>query len=138
MSGTDAQIMSGSGASRPGRFYAAVWRWHFYAGLIVAPFFLIAALSGVVMTLKTPVEALAYGGRLYVEPQGEMIAPAAQMEKLKVLHPQTEVLTYIPPAAPDRSSQFLVAYEGGGHGGHGPVATTTIFVNPYTGAAGGI
>ena len=33
-----------AGSSRlAGRFYAAVWRWHFYAGLYVIPFLIMLA-----------------------------------------------------------------------------------------------
>ncbi|MBG3849539.1 hypothetical protein I4699_04475, partial [Xanthomonas hortorum pv. carotae] len=28
------------------RFYRAVWRWHFYAGLLVLPFIIWLALTG--------------------------------------------------------------------------------------------
>ena len=36
--------------------YAAVWRWHFYAGLYVAPFLVMAALTGLVMLFERAVE----------------------------------------------------------------------------------
>lgn len=120
-----------------GRLYAAVWRWHFYAGLIVAPFFLIAALSGLVMTLKTPVEAAAYGGRLYVAPGGSVVSPEAQMAAVLAVYPHAEILTYIPPKAANRSAQFIVSEHamdrdhGAGHAGGGGLA---VFVDPYTGA----
>jgi uncharacterized iron-regulated membrane protein len=32
--------------------HAAVWRWHFYAGLYVAPFLIILACTGLVMLAR--------------------------------------------------------------------------------------
>jgi uncharacterized iron-regulated membrane protein len=29
-----------------GSLYRAVWRWHFYAGLVVAPFAIFLAITG--------------------------------------------------------------------------------------------
>ncbi len=33
-------------------FYALAWRWHFYAGLFVAPFMILLALTGIVYLFK--------------------------------------------------------------------------------------
>lgn len=38
--------------------YRTVWRWHFYAGLFVAPFLLIFALSGIAMVVTTLVSGV--------------------------------------------------------------------------------
>ena len=32
----------------PKGLYRTIWRWHFYAGLIVAPFLLILAVTGAI------------------------------------------------------------------------------------------
>lgn len=128
-----------NGTEQRGPLYAAVWRWHFYAGLFVAPFFLIAALSGIVMALKTPIEALAYGDRLYVTEQGATLNPSEQMASVLRAYPHADILTYIPPKTPANSAQFLVAahsgHDQGGHeADHSGGGVTTIFVNPYSGA----
>ena len=36
-----------SGLTR--RFYLTAWRWHFYAGLYVAPFLIMLAITGLIM-----------------------------------------------------------------------------------------
>ena len=41
--------------------YAAVWRWHFYAGLYVAPFLMLLAVTGLVMLAKEPIERWQFG-----------------------------------------------------------------------------
>jgi uncharacterized iron-regulated membrane protein len=50
-----------AGNARPdGSLYRAVWRWHFYAGLIVLPFLLWLAITGGLYLYKPEVEALVY------------------------------------------------------------------------------
>ena len=44
--------------------YAAVWRWHFYAGLYVAPFLILLAVTGLVMLAKGPIERWQLGALL--------------------------------------------------------------------------
>jgi uncharacterized iron-regulated membrane protein len=47
--------------ARPdGSLYRAVWRWHFYAGLIVLPFLLWLAITGGLYLYKPELEALVY------------------------------------------------------------------------------
>jgi len=38
------------------RFYPAVWRWHFYAGLFVLPFIVWLALTGAVYLYQKPID----------------------------------------------------------------------------------
>ena len=44
----DAQTIA---ETRPSsrRFYFTAWRWHFYAGLYVAPFLMMLAVTGLIM-----------------------------------------------------------------------------------------
>jgi uncharacterized iron-regulated membrane protein len=48
---------SGEDTAERKTLYAAVWRWHFYAGLYVAPFLLLLPLTGLVMLAARPIEA---------------------------------------------------------------------------------
>lgn len=45
-------------------FYRAMWRWHFYAGLIVLPVLAIMAVTGALYLYKPEVEAALYPVRL--------------------------------------------------------------------------
>ena len=40
--------------------YRAIWRWHFYAGLLVAPIVLVLAITGSIYLFKEPFEAWRY------------------------------------------------------------------------------
>ena len=49
-------------------FYNLAWRWHFYAGLFVAPFMILLALTGIVYLFKPQLDALMYSDLLTVKP----------------------------------------------------------------------
>ena len=46
------------------RTYRALWRWHFYAGLLVAPFLLILAVTGAIYLFNDELN-LALSPELY-------------------------------------------------------------------------
>ena len=37
--------------------YRAVWRWHFYAGLLCIPFVIVLSISGLIYLFKPQIEA---------------------------------------------------------------------------------
>ena len=40
--------------------YQRIWRWHFYAGLFVAPFLILLSLTGIVYLFKPQLDNLMY------------------------------------------------------------------------------
>ena len=55
--------------------YRAVWRWHFYAGLMVLPVLMLMALTGGLYLFKAEIESALYGGLSRVEARGETVSP---------------------------------------------------------------
>jgi uncharacterized iron-regulated membrane protein len=53
------------------RLYRVVWRWHFYAGMIIAPSLILVAATGALYIFKDELEAVLYPGVTYVEPAAE-------------------------------------------------------------------
>lgn len=113
-------------ASSTPALYRAVWRWHFYAGLLTLPFMIIIAITGAIYLFKDEINDALYGHMRVVEAQNaETLAPSilsataleAQPGKLKAYHP---------PAAPDRAAVVKIIPEGG--------EKTAVYVNPYDGA----
>ena len=47
-------------------FYNLAWRWHFYAGLFVAPFMVMLALTGTLYLFKPQLDPLMYGNLMNV------------------------------------------------------------------------
>jgi uncharacterized iron-regulated membrane protein len=85
---TIAEVGLGSGATPPadadkfaqgGRLYRVVWRWHFYAGMIVAPVLIVVAATGALYIFKDELEAVLYPGVTYVEPAAERVSYEQQI-----------------------------------------------------------
>ncbi|MBO6765545.1 PepSY domain-containing protein [Maricaulis sp.] len=116
------------------RHHAAVWRFHFYAGLVVIPFFVMAALTGLAIVLKTPADHLFHHDRLVVE-AGEARLPATEIVSAVLARdPHRTVEAYIVPQGADRSVQLhtVMAHGGEEHTSHTPAGRVS-FADPYTG-----
>jgi uncharacterized iron-regulated membrane protein len=119
----------------PDALYRAVWRWHFFAGVAVAPLLLVLATSGLVMLLRTPIQDTLYGHMLTVTPAASTQPPSVQLDAVRAAFPHMQPILFVRPAAADRSSEFSVvpAHRAGGDHGHGHgEATRSVFVDPYT------
>jgi uncharacterized iron-regulated membrane protein len=55
--------------------YRAVWRWHFYAGVLVLPFLMLMALTGGLYLFKTEIDGLVYGRMSLVEARAATTSP---------------------------------------------------------------
>lgn len=126
-------MSAGNGTQRR-RHHAAVWRFHFYAGLVVIPFFAMAALTGLVIALKSPTEHLLHHDRLVVEAGESRLPPEAILAAVTARNPHRTVQTYVVPQGRDRSVQVhtVMGHGGTGHGSHAPAGQAS-FVDPYTG-----
>ena len=56
------------------RLYRVIWRWHFYAGMIIAPALIVVAATGALYIFKDELEAVLYPGVTYVEPAAERVS----------------------------------------------------------------
>ncbi|WP_035832765.1 PepSY-associated TM helix domain-containing protein [Jonesia quinghaiensis] len=104
-------------------------RLHFYAGILIGPFILIAALSGTLYALATPAEKIIYADILTVEPTGTPL-PLAQQTTIAQQHINNNAtLKAIRPAPnPTTSTRILFTDPT-----LGDSESRTIFINPYTG-----
>lgn len=80
--------------------YRTVWRWHFYAGIIFAPFLFILAVTGAIYLFKPQIEGVLYQDYYEVTPQEEKISASQQIEEVKKLYPEAAVTVYRPGKAP--------------------------------------
>lgn len=111
------------------RLYRAVWRWHFYAGLFVAPFLTILALTGLVMVYGNSVETFL-GARYHVAPGGERASLVDQAAVAAASIPGGAVSLMVSPASPERATVFVVDADGISHvvsvDPHGPAVAGSI------------
>ncbi|CAM8642768.1 PepSY-associated TM helix domain-containing protein [Sphingobium cupriresistens] len=59
-----------------GAFYRAMWRWHFYAGLIVLPILALMAVTGALYLYKPELEAAFYPVRIAAPPDARTLPPS--------------------------------------------------------------
>ncbi|HEX2143131.1 MAG TPA: Dyp-type peroxidase [Glycomyces sp.] len=104
-------------------------RLHFYAGILIAPFLLVSAVTGLAYALSYPVEDALYSDLKTVEVGEEPLSLAAQVNAVTEAHPDWAVQAVRPAAEADASTAVLVddgvVRESG--------ATRQVFVDPYTG-----
>ena len=110
--------ISSEGAPATGRastlLYRTVWRWHFYAGLVVVPFFIVLALTGMVMLYGNSVETML-GPRHFVAVPTAPIALVDQAAAAAAAVPGGSVTMFVQPPEADLANKFMVAGEDGPH-----------------------
>ncbi|WP_338648855.1 PepSY domain-containing protein [Pseudomonas sp. ML2-2023-3] len=109
-------------------FYNLAWRWHFYAGLFVAPFMILLALTGIIYLFKPQLDSLMYDHLLNVTPAHHSLSADEQLSRVKAAYPQGHISQYLPPINPERSAQFVLHNDG---------RELNVFINPYSGAIRG-
>jgi uncharacterized iron-regulated membrane protein len=69
------------------RLHRIVWRWHFYAGMIVAPALIVVAATGALYIFKDELEAVLYPGVTYVEPAAHRVSYEQQLAAARAAVP---------------------------------------------------
>jgi uncharacterized iron-regulated membrane protein len=107
---------------RLGAFHFAAWRWHFYAGLYVAPFLIMLAVTGLIMLWVSAMTELN-GERARVAVTGDPLPVSVLAEAAVAAIPDGTAGLYIAPMAEGRVAAFRI---------DNPAGQTTVLVNPYT------
>lgn len=108
--------------------YRAVWRWHFYAGLLVIPVLVMLALTGAAYLFAPELDGLVYRDLIEVEPRSTPpVAPSVVMSSVEQAT-QGTVYQVVLPDRPDRAVKFLVGAAG---------EARTVYADPYDGAVTG-
>jgi uncharacterized iron-regulated membrane protein len=112
--------------------YRVVWRWHFYAGLFVAPILLVAAATGALYVFEAELAAWLYEDLYFVEPTGERLSYDEQWKVAQQAAggEELEYLTIWPDAR--HSTRFVTHAHDADTGGAEP-PHRAFFVDPYTG-----
>ncbi|ATL32671.1 PepSY-associated TM helix domain-containing protein [Streptomyces formicae] len=107
-----------------------VLRLHFYAGLLIAPFLLVAATTGLLYAGSYQVEKYVYADELRV-PVGEdktEVPLARQVAAARKAHPEGTISAVRPSPEEGATTRVLLS----GVPGVDPDHTLAVFVNPYT------
>ena len=122
-----------AGPDRPMSAIAALLlRIHFYAGVLVAPFLVVAALTGLAYTTAPQVDAMLYGDKLHVDSAGGPTRPLTeQIAAARAAHPDGTLSSVITPPSDEHATRVVFSLPELGDKVH------TVYVDPYTGAAQG-
>lgn len=105
-----------------------ILRLHFYAGVLVAPFLLVAAATGFLYAGAFQAEKIVYAHEMYV-PVGDAKLPISeQVAAARKAHPEGTVSAIRPSPADDESTRVMLSGVKGVDAEH----TMAVFVDPYT------
>lgn len=119
--------------ARPGwwsQLRPLVLRIHFYAGVFIGPFILVAAITGLLYTATPQIENIVYRHELFVDVGSSQVPLADQVAAARAAHPSGDILGVTPPVAADSSTRVVFSDDT-----VGADYAMTVFVNPYTGEA---
>ncbi|MFB7851687.1 MULTISPECIES: PepSY domain-containing protein [unclassified Streptomyces] len=101
-------------------------RLHFYAGVLIGPFLLVAAVTGLLYTATPQIESVVYEQELKVTPRGEPKPLAAQVDAAREAVPGGRLVSVTRGAGADDTTRVAFDVEGLPEG-----RTQTAFVDPY-------
>ncbi|MGA5360377.1 PepSY-associated TM helix domain-containing protein [Streptomyces purpurascens] len=105
-----------------------VLRLHFYAGVLVAPFLLVAAVTGLLYAASFQAEKIVYDHELTV-PVGERKLPISeQVAAARKAHPEGTISAVRPSPEADATTRVMLSGVPGVDEGH----ALAVFVDPYT------
>ncbi|WP_194826310.1 PepSY domain-containing protein [Nocardia sp. XZ_19_231] len=116
-----------SGARRGRRLYPLAMRLHFYAGIFVAPFILIAALTGALYAIAPTIEGFVSRELLTVETTGPDQALSAQVGAAVAARPDLTLVAVAP--APNEGDTTRVLFN---DPTLGDSERLSVFVDPHT------
>ena len=107
---------------------ALLMRLHFYIGLFVGPFILVAALTGTLYVLTPQIESRLYASQLYNSSQGPAQPLAAQVAAAQAfLGPQARLFAVRPAKADGWNTRVMFSQKG-----LGDSESRAIFVDPVS------
>ena len=109
-----------------------VLRLHFYAGLLVGPFILVATVTGLLYVLTPQLESLLYAEQLRVPPTAQQLPLADQVRAAVATNPGGELAAVRPAPEPGATTRVLFD-----DASLGEAERRTVFVDPGTGAVTG-
>ncbi|MDX3179713.1 PepSY domain-containing protein [Streptomyces sp. ME02-7008A-1] len=125
-----------SGSGGPGAWASLrplVMRLHFYAGVLIAPFLLVAAATGFLYAASYQAEKIVYADELRV-PVGKSELPISQqVAAARQAHPEGSISAIRPSPEDGATTRVLLSGVKGVDEGH----TLAVFVDPYTGELAG-
>lgn len=107
----------------PSSLYRAVWRWHFYAGLMVLPFMVLLAITGGLYLFHDEIDGLVHSDlKRVIARDTAPLPPGRLIDAALGARPGTAVKITMPPD-PAASAEVTVKTAGG--------EKLAVYVDPY-------
>ncbi len=90
------------------RYYNVIWRWHFYAGLVVAPFLVILSLTGMIYLFNNEINDLIYPELRYASGDARPKPLSAFVQAAVSAFPGGKVTRIYMPAKQDHTAELFV------------------------------
>lgn len=117
----------------PGALPALLRRLHFYIGVLVGPFLLVAAVSGVLYALTPQIESRLYEHALHTDSRGPSLSLGQLIQSAQAVAGPSVAVTAVRPAPTQGdTTRVLVTTPG-----LGPSEYRAIFVDPVSGQVRG-
>lgn len=104
------------------RWYNAVWRWHFYAGLFCIPFVIWLALTGAIYLWRPQLEGWLDKRYDQIVPTAATAPPDAQVATALAAVPGSSLRKYVLPQAASAAVRVLVTRHG---------QDSRVYLDPY-------
>ena len=117
-------LARGAVARGPTDLYRAVWRWHFYAGLLVLPFLILLSITGGLYLFRGQLDPIIHAPLMRVAPRTTPVQPpSAQLAAALASQPGGTAFRYVPAPAPDRASEIGLRHADG--------TRRVVYVDPH-------
>ncbi|GEO42659.1 sulfite reductase [Skermanella aerolata] len=117
-------------AAPAGKLYRAIWRWHFYAGLLAVPFMILLAVTGSLYLFKDEIDNSVFAYRNVVAEAATPPLPVSVLAATAAdVVPGSAATVYRTPRSATGSAMVTVKTDTDGDSGG-----NIVFLNPYSGA----
>ncbi|WP_457582586.1 PepSY-associated TM helix domain-containing protein [Ensifer canadensis] len=110
-------------AERGISLYRAIWRWHFFAGLLVIPFMISLAVTGGLYLFNDEIDDTFFAYRNIVAVGEKPLPPSAIVANAVEAVPGSMAVAYRTPTGANRSARVTVGVGAG---------RMMVYVDPYT------
>ena len=112
------------------KLWRALWRTHFFAGLVIAPALLWFAFTGLIILYTDPVDEALNADVMTVQVGDEEVPLDAQLATIQEENPGWELASVTPGRRPDRANAFTMTDDQG--------VNRVVYVDQYTGSITGV
>ncbi len=104
--GADEQPSDQRKTTTQSSLYRMIWRWHFYAGVIVTPVLFVMAVTGALYVFKEELERYFYADTVLTPQQGERVPLQDQIDVAEAVVPGMKANTLVIYDDPERATEL--------------------------------